>query len=182
MASERGFVRSLGNTYACESAKRAEEEEETVKRWTIPRYRWLAAAAALLVACSAGIGSIPGVFTTGDIRILGLDPDVRECVVTEGIWLVVLGENLGDEAAWASGENTVTFPPNPPGIESEQVQLVGNSLFMLVPAGVTTGNVTIDAGDQGVAEIPITVEGSGATAISPNMVGTICTSNPPSGS
>lgn len=142
---------------------------------------WLGVLTVLMVACSAGVGSIPGVFTTGDIRVLGLDPDVRECIVTEGIWLVVLGENLGSEEAWASGVHTVTFPPDPPGVEAEQVQLAGNSLFILVPAGVASGDLVIDAGDAGTAEIPLTVEGSGSTALSLQMVGTICTSNPPSG-
>ena len=143
------------------------------------RLRVLAALAALLVACSTGVGSIPGVFSTGDLRILALDPDVRECVVSEGIWLGVLGEGFGTASAWESGEHTVTFPPNPPGIEAEQVQLVGNTLFMRVPEGVASGSLIIDAGDLGRAEIPITVEGVGVDV---QMVGTICTSNPPSGS
>lgn len=151
-------------------------------RRTIARHSLLAASLALLVACSAGVGSIPGVFTTGDIRILDLDPDVRDCVVSEGTWLAVLGENLGSAAAWASGENTVTFPPRPPGIVADDVQLVGNTLFLLVPAGIASGTLIVDAGEQGVAEIPITAEGSAPAGLRAQMVGTICTSNPPTGS
>jgi hypothetical protein len=151
-------------------------------RRSIARHSLLVASLVLLVACSPGVGSIPGVFTTGDIRILDLDPDVRACVVTGGTWLAVLGENLGSAAAWASGENTVTFPPRPPGILADDVQLVGNALFMLVPAGIASGTMIIDAGAQGVAEVPITAEGSVPAGLRPQMVGTICTSNPPTGS
>lgn len=140
------------------------------------------AMVALLVACSTGVGSIPGVFSTGDLRILALDPDVRECVVSEGIWLAVLGEGFGSSEAWASGDHTVIFPPNPPGIQAEQVQLVGDTLFMLVPEGIASGTLVIDAGDLGRAEIPLTVVGSDATGADPQMVGTLCTSSPPAGS
>jgi hypothetical protein len=87
-----------------------------------------------------------------------------------------LGEGFGSAAAWESGEHTVTFPPDPPGIQAEQVQLVGNTLFMRVPEGVASGTLVIDAGELGRAEIPLTVEGAGVGA---RMVGTICTSNPP---
>jgi hypothetical protein len=142
----------------------------------VRRLRGLAALAALLVACSTGVGSIPGVFSTGALRILALDPDVRACVVSEGIWLGVLGEGFGPAAPWESGEHAVIFPPNPPGIQAEQVQLVGQTLFMRVPEGVASGTLIIDAGDLGRAEIPLTVEGTG---VGGQMVGTICTSNPP---
>ena len=152
-----------------------------MRRSIARRRSWLAASLVLVVACSAGVGSIPGVFTTGDIRILDLDPDVRACVVSEGIWLAVMGENLGSAEAWAAGENGVSFPPRPPGITAEDVQLVGDTLFLRVPMGIASGSMIIDAGSQGVAEIPITVEGSVPTGLQAQMVGTICASNPPTG-
>lgn len=132
-----------------------------------------------MVACSAGVGSIPGVFTTGDIRIVGLEPDIRECIVYEGISLAVLGENFGPAEAWASGEHRVVFPPNPPGIVSERVQLVGATLFMLVPAGVASGTLLIDAGSYGTAEVTIIVETVGSAGSRREMVGTLCVTNPP---
>ena len=133
----------------------------------------------LLVACSADVGSIPGVFTTGEIRIVGLEPDIRECIVYEGISLAVFGENFGPAEAWASGEHRVIFPPNPPGIVSERVQLVGNTLFMLVPSGVASGTLIINAGTFGSAEVTIIVESVGSAGAEALMVGTLCTSNPP---
>jgi hypothetical protein len=136
------------------------------------------ALGCLLVACSAGVGSIPGVFTTGGIRVLGLEPDIRECLVRPGISLGVMGESFGPAEAWASGENRVIFPPNPPGIVSDRVQLVGHTLFVLVPAGVASGTLLIDAGTYGTAEVEITVDGGGTAGLRALMVGTICVSNP----
>jgi hypothetical protein len=142
-------------------------------------FRLCALLGLLFAGCSSEVGSIPGVFTTGDIRILGLDPDFRECVVSEGIWLALLGENLGTEEAWAAGEHRVIFPPDPPGIASEQVQLVGNALFVLVPRGIRSGVLTVDAGASGAASIAIVVEGTDTTELGARMVGTICPTNPP---
>lgn len=133
----------------------------------------------LVVACSAGVGSIPGVFTTGDLRVVGLEPDIRDCIVYEGISLGVEGENFGPPEAWASGEHRVVFPPNPPGIASERVQLVGNTLFMLVPTGIASGTLVIDAGPFGTAEVTIIVENAGSTGSRRQMVGNLCVSNPP---
>ena len=138
-----------------------------------------AALGSVVVACSAGVGSIPGVFTTGDIRIVGLEPDIRECIVYEGISLAVSGENFGPAEAWASGEHRVVFPPNPPGIVSEHVQLVGDTLYMLVPAGVASGTLLIDAGAYGTAEVAIVVEGVGPAGSRRQVVGTLCVTNPP---
>jgi len=137
------------------------------------------ALASLMVACSAGVGSIPGVFTTGEIRIVGLEPDIRECIVYEGISLAVLGENFGPAEAWASGEHQVIFPPNPPGIVSDRVQLVGDTLYMLVPAGVASGTLIINAGAYGTAEVAIIVESVGSAGARRQMVGTLCVTNPP---
>lgn len=137
-----------------------------------------AALGLLLVACSAGVGSIPGVFTTGDIRVLGLEPDIRACLVRPGISLGVMGESFGPAEAWQLGEHRVIFPPNPPGIVADSVQLVGDTLFMVVPAGVASGTLLIDAATYGTAEVEITVEGGGTAGMGAQMVGTICTSNP----
>ena len=141
--------------------------------------RLVCAALGLVVACSADVGSIPGVFTTGDIRIVGLEPDIRECLVYEGISLGVSGENFGPAEAWASGEHRVVFPPSPPGIASERVQLVGDTLFMLVPVGIASGTLLIDAGVFGTAEVSIIVESVGPAALQRQMVGTLCVTNPP---
>lgn len=138
-----------------------------------------AALGLLVVACSAGVGSIPGVFTTGEIRVVGLEPDIRECIVYEGISLAVLGENFGPAEAWASGAHQVIFPPNPPGIVSDRVQLAGDTLFMRVPVGVASGTLIIDAGAYGTAEVSIIVESVGPTDSRRQMVGTLCVSNPP---
>lgn len=152
------------------------------ERWNAAT-RWLAPLALLVLsACESGVGSIPGVFTTGDVRVLALEPDVRECVVHEGIWLLVQGRNLGREDAWASGANEAVFPPHPPGIEAEQVELTSVGLFVLVPTGAASGTLLIDAGTSGMAEIPITVEGSGPAATEGSLIGTLCSSNPPPGS
>jgi len=138
-----------------------------------------AALGLLVVACSADVGSIPGVFTTGEIRVVGLEPDIRECIVYEGISLALIGENFGPAEAWQTGESRVIFPPNPPGIVSERVQLVGDTLFMLVPAGVASGTLIIDAGAYGSAEVAIIVESVGLAGSESLMVGTLCVSNPP---
>jgi hypothetical protein len=125
------------------------------------------------------VGSIPGVFTTVDIRVLALEPDVRECVVQAGVWLGILGANLGDPDAWASGANEAVFPPHPPGIQAAEVQATSGALFVRVPPGVTSGMLILDAGASGVAEIPITVESDDDIGQGGRLVGTLCSSNPP---
>ena len=140
-------------------------------------FAWLALTAlVLLTAC--GTASLPGVFTTGEIRILALEPDIRSCEVYEGMWMAVLGENLGSEDAWESGGNSAIFPPNPPGVVAEQVVLAGNSLFILVPSGVESGTLILDAGEAGSAEIPIMVEDFGAGGVETSLVAPTCSSNP----
>lgn len=142
------------------------------------RTAWLSLT-ALVFLSACGTASLPGIFTTGDIRVLGLEPDVRDCVVYEGMWMAILGENLGSEEAWEAGDNVAVFPPNPPGILADQVDLVGNSLFILVPDGAESGTLILDAGDAGSAEIPITIETFGAGGVEPQLVAPTCSSNPP---
>lgn len=138
---------------------------------------WVTVIAATLAAC-ATTGSLPGVVTIGNIKVFALDPNVLECTVRVGDWIGVEGQNFGTRDAWASGELAVTFAPDPPGVQSTDVQLADlegpgappdapQYLYVRVPVGAETGTMVIDAGEDGIAQVPVQILATTATDIGP---------------
>lgn len=120
-------------------------------------------ACGILLASCAEVGSLPGVVTVGDIRIVAFEPpNLLTCAIDPGYWVGISGVNFG-----GAGGQTVTFDPR--GVPAQEVQLVeGTSgaelqqLNVQVPFNVAPGSgyMTIDAGANGWAQIPVMVSSS----------------------
>lgn len=142
----------------------------------------LAVVCAIALAACAGTGSLPGVETLGNIKILGLKPFVLTCAVEVGDWIKVEGQSFGTRGDWDSGSNTVTFPPDPPGVEATGVQLADlegvdslQYLYVQVPFGAESGTMVIDVGENGLAYVPVQIVDASSLQVQPAMAAvTMC--------
>ncbi len=138
------------------------------RTWKLP----LAAALLALIALAACAGPTPGLRTTGDLRILAVEPDVTQgCPVRAGDWMALKGNDFGAPEDWGpEGPNTLLFPPEP-GLAPETIELTRvadpATLFFRVPADATSGTIRLHVEGVGDAEFEVTVETgpSGASAV-----------------
>ncbi len=113
----------------------------------------------LLAACSAP----QGIRTTGDLRLLSVQPDVvAGCPVRAGDWMALKGNSFGSQADWDEGKSYALFPPEP-GLKAEAPEITQAenpaTLMFRVPQGAESGILRLHVEGVGDAEIPVTVQG-----------------------